>query len=476
MKTLKTTLLVIIILMAVTMAWAQNGTPQQVWSQTFDLFNGGSQNSNNVVLVGDKIFFTAKDYDEIKLVQIDKDDRQIGWVRNLGYNSGFGSAQYQMVVSNDYNLAVVDSGFVVRKISAQTGQDMWMYNLYSSPVQGWSLLAVTNYLICRGNRGSLVFLNWQTGEIISQMETAIPYQTPMGIHTVSSQDGQSLYLADVCQDGQYWNTSWRVTKLTLSPDLTNYQQNWQIMVTDETFPRITQSCDYLYVQSLYFDSLSNTTMKIRRINPQDGETVWTQNIGEPNEFDIQGLINNGDNVIAYGLHYGDYRPIMVNYNPSGTQTWSYSAPFPEGGFPYAMYRDAVWDGNVLILTGRASYSNQTATNSRAWLSAVSTTVANDDPTAPATPEPELTCYPNPFRGSTSVKFNQIDNSPTTIAIYNTRGQLVRTLVNSQKLSPGEHTVAWDGKTDSSQLTAAGVYFYKMTSGRFSSTRKMIMMK
>lgn len=475
MKALKTTLLVIIILMAVTMAWAQNGTPQQVWSQTFDLFNGGSQNSNNVVLVGDKIFFTTRDDDEIKLVQIDKDDRQIGWVKNLGFNINAGMSPQQLVVSNDYNLAVVDSGFVICKISAQTGQEIWMRNLYGSPVQSWKVFAATNYLICRGDRGSLVLLNWQTGEIISQVETAIPYQTPMGIHTVS-QDGQSLYLADDCLDGQYWNTSWRVTKITLSLDLNSYQQDWQVVTIDEFFPRIIKSIGCLYVQSVYLDSLGNTTMKMRLINPQDGETVWTQNIGEPNEFDIQGLINNGDNVIAYGLHYGDYRPIMVNYNPLGTQTWSYSAPFPEGGFPYAMYMDAVWDGNILVLTGRASYSNQTGTNSRAWLSAVSTTVANDDPVTPATPDPELSCYPNPFRGSTNVKFNQIDSSPTTVAIYNTRGQLVRTLVNSQKMSPGEHTVAWDGKTNSGQPVAAGIYFYKMSSGRYSSTKKMIMMK
>ncbi|MFA7117938.1 MAG: T9SS type A sorting domain-containing protein [Sphaerochaetaceae bacterium] len=85
-------------------------------------------------------------------------------------------------------------------------------------------------------------------------------------------------------------------------------------------------------------------------------------------------------------------------------------------------------------------------------------------------------YPNPFRGSTTVKFNQVDNSPTTVSIYNTRGQLIRILVNNQKLSPGEHSFTWDGKTNSGQPTAAGIYFYKMISGRFSSTKKMIMMK
>ena len=105
-----------------------------------------------------------------------------------------------------------------------------------------------------------------------------------------------------------------------------------------------------------------------------------------------------------------------------------------------------------------------------------TTVANNDPVTPATPDPDLSCYPNPFRGSTNVKFTQIDNSPTTVAIYNTRGQLVRTLIKNQKLSPGEHIIAWDGKNNSCQPTADGIYLYKITSGQFFSTKKMIMLK
>ena len=216
-------------------------------------------------------------------------------------------------------------------------------------------------------------------------------------------------------------------------------------------------------------------MKIRRINPQDGEIIWTQDIGGPNECTISGLINNGNNVIAYGLHYGVYRPTMVNYDQTGTQTWAYSAPFPDGDFPYAIYEAAVWDGNNLVLAGRASYSNQTGIESRSWLSMVSTTVSNDDPTAPI-PDPGLTCYPNPFRSSTNVKFTQIDNSPTTIAIYNVKGQLVRTLIAGQKLPLGEQIIAWDGKTNAGQIVAAGIYYYKIHSGRFSSTKKIVLIK
>jgi len=105
-----------------------------------------------------------------------------------------------------------------------------------------------------------------------------------------------------------------------------------------------------------------------------------------------------------------------------------------------------------------------------------TTVATDDPVTPATPEPELTCYPNPFRGSTNVKFSQIDSSPNTVAIYNTRGQLVRTLVSSQKMSPGEHSLSWDGKDDRDSPVAAGIYLCRLVTGQASVARRMIMLK
>ncbi|MEN6446016.1 MAG: T9SS type A sorting domain-containing protein [Candidatus Cloacimonas sp.] len=102
-------------------------------------------------------------------------------------------------------------------------------------------------------------------------------------------------------------------------------------------------------------------------------------------------------------------------------------------------------------------------------------VANDDPSTPAM-EAKLTCYPNPFRGSTNIQIKQDDNSPTTIAVYNFRGQLIRTVVNQQVLSPGEHTFVWDGKTDEGKPVAAGIYFCKVTAGSFSSSRKIVMLK
>ncbi|MBT5419999.1 MAG: T9SS type A sorting domain-containing protein, partial [Candidatus Cloacimonetes bacterium] len=62
-----------------------------------------------------------------------------------------------------------------------------------------------------------------------------------------------------------------------------------------------------------------------------------------------------------------------------------------------------------------------------------------------------------------------------INIYNMRGQLVKTLVNTE-LENAYHEIVWNGKDNSGKTTASGVYFYKMKASNYTATKKMILMK
>jgi flagellar hook assembly protein FlgD len=53
--------------------------------------------------------------------------------------------------------------------------------------------------------------------------------------------------------------------------------------------------------------------------------------------------------------------------------------------------------------------------------------------------------------------------------------LVSTLVDAN-LPAGNHSAAWNGTDASGDAVSSGVYFYRMRSGAFSSTRKMVLMK
>ncbi|MCL2063253.1 MAG: T9SS type A sorting domain-containing protein [Candidatus Cloacimonetes bacterium] len=83
--------------------------------------------------------------------------------------------------------------------------------------------------------------------------------------------------------------------------------------------------------------------------------------------------------------------------------------------------------------------------------------------------------PNPFNPSTTIFFNVNKEQIVNISIFNIRGRIVRTLVNTN-LIEGSYSVEWDGKNDSDRILSSGVYFYRMNADNFSETRRMVLMR
>lgn len=85
-------------------------------------------------------------------------------------------------------------------------------------------------------------------------------------------------------------------------------------------------------------------------------------------------------------------------------------------------------------------------------------------------------YPNPFNPSTTIRFSIPQASRVDLAIFNTLGQKVRSLVQGN-LTAGTHKVNWDGRDNAGNLVTSGVYFYKITAGNeFSDVRKLVLLK
>jgi len=79
-------------------------------------------------------------------------------------------------------------------------------------------------------------------------------------------------------------------------------------------------------------------------------------------------------------------------------------------------------------------------------------------------------FPNPFNPTTNISFALPTRSNVRLTIYNSIGQVVTELVNSE-MSAGYHTVQFDGNNFSS-----GLYFYRINAGNFVETRKMMLIK
>ncbi len=79
-------------------------------------------------------------------------------------------------------------------------------------------------------------------------------------------------------------------------------------------------------------------------------------------------------------------------------------------------------------------------------------------------------YPNPFNPSTTIKYSIPKNSLVTLKVYDVLGRKVKTLVNEYKAA-GDY----DADFDASHL-ASGIYFYRITAGKYTAVRKMQLLK
>ena len=84
-------------------------------------------------------------------------------------------------------------------------------------------------------------------------------------------------------------------------------------------------------------------------------------------------------------------------------------------------------------------------------------------------------YPNPFNPETRISYDIKTVTPVRIDIYNTKGQLIRTLVNSV-VDKGHYQAVWDGRDDMGNPVASGVYNYRMQAGDYKATRRMMLLK
>ena len=92
----------------------------------------------------------------------------------------------------------------------------------------------------------------------------------------------------------------------------------------------------------------------------------------------------------------------------------------------------------------------------------------------------LANYPNPFNPETWIPYRLAEDAFVTLTIYDGSGQVVRTLdMGHQSAAVYESqskAIYWDGRNNLGETVASGVYFYTLTAGDYSATRKMLILK
>jgi hypothetical protein len=157
-----------------------------------------------------------------------------------------------------------------------------------------------------------------------------------------------------------------------------------------------------------------------------------------------------------GTYWTDRTQAVWEYSASGNYT--YTAPASD------------WYGLVVFPNVRLAVGNYTIRISNAFATGI-----DSEPFVPT----RFALYqsnPNPFKTTTTIRYDvPASGGKLTLAVFDISGKLVRTLVDRVD-SPGENTVEWDGRSPAGEQVSTGVYFYRLTAGDKTLTKKMVLLK
>jgi hypothetical protein len=83
--------------------------------------------------------------------------------------------------------------------------------------------------------------------------------------------------------------------------------------------------------------------------------------------------------------------------------------------------------------------------------------------------------PNPFHPRVEVSFTLAAKANVRLEIYDTGGRRIRTLVSGE-LEPGPHRLTWDGLDDAGMRVASGIYWVRLETPRYRSSKKLVLLR
>ena len=237
----------------------------------------------------------------------------------------------------------------------------------------------------------------------------------------------------------------------------------------------------VYVAGWTFESASDADYLVIKYH-SSGQTSWVRQYNGPGNwydyFYAMALDGSGSVYLtgsSWGGHATDVDYATVKYDMLGNRVWvqRYNGPgnAPDGASAIAV--DA--SGSVYVTGGSHAVSG--TRYDCVTIKYVQTTDVKQEIEDRNKPS-EFSLFqnhPNPFNQNTKIRFDLPKASFVSLNIYDVLGRKVRSLV-SERLSSGHKSVLWDGKNDSGEGVASGIYFYQLRVADFPETKKLVLLK
>ncbi len=287
---------------------------------------------------------------------------------------------------------------------------------------------------------------------------------------------------DLDDDGEvdeYDEDGWPIIAMSCPSWFFNSDGGWQDSYFHESNCKMTSNGNWVVcvwhdsakLQNAYFEEPGYEGWveqpEIAIIISSDAGETWS---------DIRYInANPNDNVIDPANHYdGNYAPelegmLSVNVSLGDKLEVLSNLPDLDAELDFVFMNDGDYGSAV---QGHGSFTNNTL--HYAAIDINFNPVSINEETIPHT-DVQLSNYPNPFNPTTTISFSIHEESNIELSIYNIKGQKITSLLNAQ-ISAGEHSIIWNGKDANNKQVSSGIYFYKMKTGDFQETKKMMLLK
>jgi len=190
-------------------------------------------------------------------------------------------------------------------------------------------------------------------------------------------------------------------------------------------------------------------------------------LSPPNSVCAADLNNDTYTDLAVAVRFKNSVQILIN---DGDATFTAENAYDAGNAPYSVCAGDFDDDTDNDLAVAVWYADSLAILKN-------TTVSKGKGPGNGPPEgmPPLSNYPNPFNPSTIIEFALETRQPVNLAVYNINGQRIRQLAD-REFEAGTHSLNWDGRDESGEPVATGVYFYRFKAGDNVQSKKMVLLK
>jgi hypothetical protein len=222
----------------------------------------------------------------------------------------------------------------------------------------------------------------------------------------------------------------------------------------------------------------NPSWEGKRIAYSDGNNIFTINVnkfGEPQGSPVQ-LTNDASDVYNQQPSWSKNRKHIVFHSNRLTGDFDIWTIPSSGGTPTLLSGDPGYgdfdpgyqnNGNNVVYSGftdpgspKKGFNDESLSSNGSALPDNFTLDQN---------------FPNPFNPTTQIRFGIPEAGNVTLKIYNSVGQLVKTLVDGN-MSEGYHQATWDATDNTGSKLSSGVYIYRITAGTFAQVNKMLLLK